>query len=144
MLRIGDFSKLTKTTIKTLRYYDKIGLLKPAFVDSATAYRYYAEEQLETMGAILSYKSAGLPNEEIAKILRGAEAVAVLTAQRKKLAEAASEIEKQIGEIDRMLSDTAKQEYTAALKTVDACIVYCCRGYIPTVAHIRSFIKACD
>lgn len=41
MLRIGEFSKLSKTTVKTLRYYDKVGLLKPAFVDSFTGYRYY-------------------------------------------------------------------------------------------------------
>lgn len=53
MLRIGEFSKLAKTTVKTLRYYDKVGLLKPAFTDSVTSYRYYTEEQLETMRRIL-------------------------------------------------------------------------------------------
>ena len=46
MLKIGEFSKLTKTTIKALRYYDKLGLLKPAFTDSTTLYRYYTEEQI--------------------------------------------------------------------------------------------------
>ena len=40
MLRIGEFSKLAKISIKTLRYYDKIGLLKPTMIDSATQYRY--------------------------------------------------------------------------------------------------------
>ncbi len=59
MLRIGEFSKLSKTTVKTLRYYDKVGLLKPAFVDSFTGYRYYTNEQLETMHRILMYKRAG-------------------------------------------------------------------------------------
>ena len=49
MFRIGEFSKLAKTTVKTLRYYDKVGLLKPAFVDSETSYRYYSEAQLEIM-----------------------------------------------------------------------------------------------
>ena len=60
MLRIGEFSKLAKTTIKALRYYDKVGLLKPAFVDSSTSYRYYTDEQLETMRLILAYKAAGM------------------------------------------------------------------------------------
>ena len=36
MLRIGEFSKLAKISIKSLRYYDKIGLLNPAMIDSAT------------------------------------------------------------------------------------------------------------
>ena len=36
MFRIGEFSKLAKTTVKTLRYYDKVGLLKTAFVDGET------------------------------------------------------------------------------------------------------------
>ena len=39
MLRIGQFSKLAKITVKTLRYYDKIGLLKPAMIDSSSSYR---------------------------------------------------------------------------------------------------------
>ena len=52
MLRIGEFSKLAKVSIKTLRYYDKIGLLKPAMIDSATQYRYYTVEQLETIRLI--------------------------------------------------------------------------------------------
>ena len=38
MLRIGEFSKLSKTTIKTLRYYDEIGLLKPEEIDEIQLY----------------------------------------------------------------------------------------------------------
>ena len=55
MLRIGEFSKLAKTSIKMLRYYDKIGLLKPSMIDGATKYRYYSEEQLETVRQISMY-----------------------------------------------------------------------------------------
>lgn len=40
MLKIGEFSKLAKMTVKTLRYYNEIGLLKPIFVDD-NGYRYY-------------------------------------------------------------------------------------------------------
>jgi len=144
MLRIGEFSKLTKTTIKTLRYYDKVGLLKPAFVDSATAYRYYTEEQLVTMRRILAYKAAGMTNDDIVRILEGGDPAKALTERRCQLENSLAEMTKQLAEIDRMLSNTAVQQYTASLKTIDACIVYCCQGYIPTVSHIRSFIKACD
>ena len=39
MFYIGEFSKMGKTTIKTLHHYDRIGLLRPAAVDGATGYR---------------------------------------------------------------------------------------------------------
>ncbi|MBF2020133.1 MAG: MerR family DNA-binding transcriptional regulator [Hydrococcus sp. C42_A2020_068] len=42
MLRIGDFAQLSRISPKTLRLYDRMGLLKPAEVDSDTGYRYYA------------------------------------------------------------------------------------------------------
>ncbi len=41
VLRIGDFSKLSQVSIKTLRYYDKMGLLKLLNVDGLIGYRYY-------------------------------------------------------------------------------------------------------
>ncbi|KPU42266.1 multidrug-efflux transporter 1 regulator [Oxobacter pfennigii] len=46
MYRIGMFSKLGKTTIKTLRYYDEVGLLTPAYVNEENGYHYYATDQL--------------------------------------------------------------------------------------------------
>lgn len=46
MYRIGMFSKINKVTVKTLRYYDEVGLLIPAYVDEENGYRYYTSEQL--------------------------------------------------------------------------------------------------
>ena len=40
MLKIGDFSKLSRISIRMLRHYDEIGLLVPESIDSATGYRY--------------------------------------------------------------------------------------------------------
>lgn len=47
MYQIGRFSYLAETTIKTIRYYDKIGLLKQKKIDEFTKYRYYDEYQIE-------------------------------------------------------------------------------------------------
>ena len=47
MYQIGEFSYLAETTIKTIRYYDKIRLLKPKKIDEFTKYRYYDESQIE-------------------------------------------------------------------------------------------------
>lgn len=46
MYKIGDFSSMSKTKIKTLRYYEKEGLLKPIYVYLNTGYRYYDTKQL--------------------------------------------------------------------------------------------------
>lgn len=67
MLRIGEFSKLAKVTIKTLRYYNKIGILKPILIDSESSYRYYSEEQLQTVKEITMYRAAGISNQLIKK-----------------------------------------------------------------------------
>jgi len=54
VIRIGDFSKLSQVSIKTLRYYDKMGLLKPLNVDGLIGYRYYSVSQLPRLNRILA------------------------------------------------------------------------------------------
>ena len=56
MLKIGDFSKLSRVSIRMLRHYDDIGLLKPAETDAFTGYRYYREDQLLVIGRITALK----------------------------------------------------------------------------------------
>ena len=52
MLRIGEFSKLSRNSIRMLRYYDEMGLLVPETTDPFTGYRYYSEAQLFMAGRI--------------------------------------------------------------------------------------------
>lgn len=59
MVRIGDFAKMGRVSIKTLRYYDETGLLKPAYTDRSTGYRYYTANQLPLLNRLLVYKSLG-------------------------------------------------------------------------------------
>ncbi len=69
MYRIGEFSYLCECTIKTLRHYDKIGILKPKEIDNFTGYRYYSEEQLNTYHKIRLLPNAGFTLKEIKSIL---------------------------------------------------------------------------
>ena len=69
MIRIGDFSKLSRVTVKTLRYYDEVGLLQPVRVDNATGYRYYSYDQLPRLNRILALKDLGFSLEEIGQLL---------------------------------------------------------------------------
>ena len=59
MLKIGEFSKLSRVSVRMLRHYDEVGLLAPSEVDSMTGYRYYSERQLITAGRIAALRALG-------------------------------------------------------------------------------------
>lgn len=69
MLTIGQISKICGVSVKTLRHYDKIGLLKPKQADTFTGYRYYDESQIGIMLLIGRYKRYGLSLTEIQELL---------------------------------------------------------------------------
>ena len=69
MYSIGEFSKIGSVTTKTLRYYDEIGLLPPAYVDEESHYRYYNTEQVEVILLINELKQYDLKLEQIKAIL---------------------------------------------------------------------------
>jgi DNA-binding transcriptional MerR regulator len=68
-LAIGDFSRATHLSVKTLRHYHRIGLLEPAGVDSDTGYRRYAVEQIPTAQIIKRFRALEMPLEEIQAVL---------------------------------------------------------------------------
>jgi DNA-binding transcriptional MerR regulator len=69
MLSIGEFSKLTQLTVKTLRFYHEEGLLIPAFVDPDTGYRYYDLSHVETARAITYLRSLEFSLSDIKELL---------------------------------------------------------------------------
>lgn len=62
---IGEFATLGNTTVETLRHYDKLGLLKPAFVDEQTNYRYYTMTQYERLSIILAFRHMDVSLDDI-------------------------------------------------------------------------------
>ena len=98
MLRIGDFSKLSKVTIKALRYYEKEGLLIPKHVDVFNGYRYYESNQLLDVARIISLKQIGLSIDEIKKIIIDNESLEKILKSKK------NELEKTIFEYSNQLS----------------------------------------
>src|SRR5882724_5850336 len=69
MFKISDFSRLSQVSMRTLRYYDEIGLLKPGHVDCDTGYRYYLVEQLSRLQRILALKDLGFELAQIIQLL---------------------------------------------------------------------------
>lgn len=69
MIKIGDFSKLSRLSIRVLRHYDEIGLLKPVMIDEQNGYRFYEEWQLERANRIVALKQIYLNLDTIKTIL---------------------------------------------------------------------------
>lgn len=98
MLRIGDFARLGRVTVKALRHYDEEGLLHPAEVDRSTGYRFYMPDQLITLSRILQLKDLGFPLIKIRALIadpgrlgdalaaRRGELAASIEADRERLA----------------------------------------------------------
>jgi len=70
MLKIGEFSKIAQVSIKTLRYYDRMGLLKPGHIDRFTGYRYYNLSQLVRLNRILTLKDLDFTLEQIQELMK--------------------------------------------------------------------------
>ena len=69
MFRIGEFSRLSRVSVRMLRHYDQLGLLEPSHTDPATSYRYYAADQLPRLNRILALRDLGFSLEQIADML---------------------------------------------------------------------------
>ena len=68
-MQIKEFAKISGVSVRTLHYYDEIGLLKPAFVDGQNGYRFYDEASLERMQEILFCRELDFPLKSITEIL---------------------------------------------------------------------------
>src|ERR1700759_3813644 len=68
-LGIGDFSKETHLSVKTLRHYHDIGLLEPAEVDPDTGYRRYTLDQIGPAQVIRRFRNLDMPLEDIQAVL---------------------------------------------------------------------------
>ena len=68
-MHIREFAKLTGVSVRTLHYYDEIGLLKPSFVEEQNGYRFYDERCLERMQEILFYRELDFPLKDIGEIM---------------------------------------------------------------------------
>ncbi|KAB1151128.1 MerR family transcriptional regulator [Micromonospora sp. AMSO12t] len=78
MFTIGDFARLGRVSVRMLRHYDSIGLLRPAAVDPHTGYRSYRAEQLRRLNRVIALKELGLTLGQVRAIIDDAVEVAEL------------------------------------------------------------------
>lgn len=127
MYRIGEFSKIVKITVKTLRFYDEIGLLKPSFTDKFTNYRYYTTEQLYPLQQILAFKQAGFSIEEIKYVLSGKNIEKLLNEKETVLKQEHAYAEEKLlrlTSIKKNYLEKRTMDYQAIIKQLPEYIVY--------------------
>jgi len=124
MLKIGIFSKLSRISIRMLRYYDDQGLLAPVRIDPYSGYRYYGEEQLRTAERIASLRRMGFSLADVRALLaaEGDREVweEALERQRAVLQEQEREARARLllleNTLDRLRKDEKPMEYPVTIK----------------------------
>jgi len=142
MFKIGEFSKLCKTTIKTLRYYDEIGIFKPSYVES-NGYRFYTVDDLEKIALIRQLRALGVGVEEIRNVLDGKDLAAVLSQRSKDIQKEIAKKQDDLLQIDYIVNKLKKgdimQKYQAVKKEIPSFNVYYRHGVIASMADILDF-----
>ncbi len=134
MYRIGDFSKMSKTTIKALRYYDEVGLLKPEYVDEITNYRFYSTDQLMKLHSIKALRQIGLSIGEIKLITEGHQAKELLEKRKNALKKEIAQGTEQLSRLEFILSGKEEEgmmNYQATIKELPKCTVYSKKMTVP-------------
>ena len=140
MIRIGDFSKLSRVSVKTLRYYDEMGLLKPVCVDSFTGYRLYEYSQLSVLHRILALKDLGFSLEEIGRLLDDELTVEQMrgmlklrqTEARQRLREEAERLERIESQLRQIEQEEVMSKYDVVIKNVEEIRIASVRDVVPT------------
>lgn len=107
MLKIGDFSRLARVSVKTLRFYDQAGLFRPAWVEPRSGYRFYRAQQLRELKRIRLLRELGCSVEETAQLVRldaaGAACAQQLTQLRRRLMTRLAREEERLRRLDELL-----------------------------------------
>lgn len=139
MIRIGDFSKLSHVSVKALRLYDEMGLLKPVSVDTFTSYRYYEFNQLARLYRILALKDLGLSLEEIGRVLENDISVEQLRGMlalrqveiRQRMQEDEARLERVANLLEHLNEEPPMSIHAVVIKTVESFTVASVRGVVP-------------
>ena len=146
MIRIGDFSKFSRVSIKTLRFYDEMGLLKPIEVDRFTGYRYYEFDQLPRLYRILALKDLGFSLEEIGRLLEDnlstEQMRGMLKLRQAEIRQQVEEEEERLERVELWLrqieQENSMSKYDVVIKKIEPLKVASVRGVVPTPPDQRS------
>jgi DNA-binding transcriptional MerR regulator len=147
MFRIGDFSQLGQVSIRTLRLYDEMGLLKPAEVDDFTDYRYYSLEQLPRLNRIVALKDLGFSLKEIAEQLEDTLSLEdlreMLTRKQNEVSRKLQEEQSRLLRLEARLQQIALEDvpttYDVTVKKIPAMTVFSKRNFVPNLEDMDKY-----
>ena len=133
LLSIGDFSRMTFLSVKTLRHYHDVGLLEPAYVDDHSGYRYYRLDQVGPAQLIRRFRSLDLPVDDVRAVMAAPDEATrnqVIVAHLDRMSRQLRETQETVESLQRMLSSPTRLNVTyrdeppvtalAIVETVDA------------------------
>lgn len=148
MLKIGEFARLSQVSVKTLRHYDALGVLRPALVDPESGYRLYDIEQMVEVVRILALKDCGFTLEEIARLLRvhDAQTLEVLlhqriAAQERLVVDEQARLQRMIARTKQLAEADHLPLYDVALKQTEPLTLVGLRETVATTAEIGPFAQ---
>jgi DNA-binding transcriptional MerR regulator len=144
MFKISDFSQLARVSVRTLRLYDELDLLKPARVDRLTGYRQYEASQLPRLNRILALKDLGFSLEQIAQLLREdmpAERLrGMLLMRRADLERELEENQSRLARVESRLrqieSEGRVSPYDVTLKETPPMTIVAAKSVVPTLDEV--------
>lgn len=139
LYRIGMFSKMNQVTIKTLRYYDEVGLLRPRFIDPDNGYRYYSSSQLEPLHRLLALRRIGYSIEEIKQVQDGVSEQRILRRKKQQLMKEISERMSMLSQIEGYLQQE-EESYHMIVKRLPEVIVASMKKVIPNFESLSSIM----
>ena len=147
MLKIGLFSKLSRVSIRMLRYYDEIGLLHPAYIDPESDYRYYREDQPQ-IGWITALRDMGFSLADVCRMTEighDAEKLAPYFETRRRELEAdAAKTARQLLLLESARNRLGKEDimqYNVTIKTIPERYAACVHTTIPCYSEEGSVWK---
>ena len=139
MLKIGEFSKLSRISVRMLRHYGEKGLLLPAYIDPETGYRRYEERQLLTAGRIAALREMGFSLAAIRDLLAETDAEQTLRrlrTRRQELEAELDEVQCRLQLLDSALGNLEKggTDMNITVKTIPSRYAATLRMTLPTYA----------
>ena len=149
MFKIGEFSKLGQVTVRMLRHYDKMGLLKPDHIDKFTSYRYYTPGQLAHLNRIIFFKDLGFSLNQIKDLLSNNlpndQLREMLTMKQVELGREVQESHARLARVEARLEQIEREgkppSYEVTTKSAEEMVIAAVRQLVPKPQDMDYYCK---
>lgn len=153
MFKIGDFSRIGQVSVRMLRHYDQLGLLKPEHTDPFSSYRYYTIEQLPRLHRIVALNDLGLTLQQVSTLLDPDDGELSVEQLRGMLTVRQAEIERELSEkqvqligvaarLEQIAHEGRPSPYEIVIKAAEPLALVGVRMVVPHVAQMDHYCAA--